>query len=95
MQPKATARLRRPSAAREFYLRINLGPVQFQAQGPIQMEVLLNGRSLGLRTYDKADWIERRWTIPTETPENVEVTLRAPRPFSGIEWPVMAHLEKF
>ena len=83
MQPKATARLRRPSAAREFYLRINLGPVQFQAQGPIQMEVLLNGRSLGLRTYDKADWIERRWTIPPETPENVEVTLRAPRPFQA------------
>jgi hypothetical protein len=81
MQPRATARLRRPAGAGEFFLRINLGPIQFQEQGPIQMEVLLDGRSLGLRTYDKADWLERRWPVPADTPENVEVTLRAPRPF--------------
>lgn len=81
MQPQATARLRRPRGAREFYLRINLGPVQFHDQGPIRMEVLLDGRSLGTQTYDKVAWLERRWPVPPDTPETVEVTLRAVKPY--------------
>lgn len=81
MQPMATVRLRCPRGAREFFLRINLGPVQFHDQGPIQMEVLLNGLSLGTRTYDKADWLERRWAVPPELVGPLQVTLRALKPY--------------
>lgn len=81
MQPRATARLRRPAGAREFFLRVNLGDAQFQEQGPIQMEVLLNGRSLGTRTYDKVEWREHRWPVPAGEAGSVEVALQALKPF--------------
>ena len=83
MHPEAKARLRRPAGAREFFLRINLGPVQFQDQGPIQMEVLLNGRSLGTRTYDKVEWLERRWPVPPGEAGTVEVALRTLKPYKA------------
>jgi len=83
MQPRATVRLRHPAGAREFFLRINLGPVQFRDQGPIELEILLNGRSLGTRIYDKVDWLERRWPVPPDISETVEVTLRALKPYKS------------
>jgi hypothetical protein len=79
--PEAKVRLRRPAGAREFFVRLNLGPVQQQEQGSVELEALVNGRTMGARTYKTVGWVEQRWEAPTDLPETVEVTLRVARPY--------------
>lgn len=80
--PAARVRLRRPAEARAFYVRVNVGPVQFREQGAVELEVLVNGQPLGLQRYDRAEWAERRWAVPADPAEgDAEVTIRAVRPY--------------
>ncbi len=81
MGPQATARLSRPADAREFVVRINFGPIQFKDQGRVELEVLLNGQSLGTREYKEQGWHVRSWSLPPSAPGPVEVTLRSLRPY--------------
>lgn len=78
----AVARLTRPARTREFFVRINLGPIQFRDQGRVELEVLINGVSLGTRIYDQVAWLERRWPVPADLPPVVEVTIRSVHPYA-------------
>jgi hypothetical protein len=81
MEGEARATLARPARASEFVLRINFGPVQFRDQGVVEMEVLLDGHSLGTRNYTEQGWHERRWPLPAGPAGAVEVTLRSLHPY--------------
>jgi len=81
MGPQAAARLSRPGNAREFAVRINLGPIQFKDQGRVEMEVLLNGQSIGVRDYRQEGWHEQRWALPAGGAGPVEVLLRSLHPY--------------
>ncbi|MGC4052261.1 MAG: hypothetical protein QM757_23250 [Paludibaculum sp.] len=81
IKPAATAHLTRLPAAKEFFVRINLGPVQFQDQGKVELELFLDGRSQGSRVYDQVAWLERRWPVPSDLPPTVEVTIRSVNPY--------------
>jgi len=79
--PQATAKLRHPRTSKEFFVRVNLGPLQAKEQGQLDMEVLLEGRPLGVRTYKQVGWFEQRWELPTDLPDTVNVTLRVQHPY--------------
>ncbi|MBN9658519.1 MAG: hypothetical protein J0H49_10100 [Acidobacteria bacterium] len=82
IKPTATAHLTHPAAAKEFFVRINLGPVQFKDQGRVELELFLDGRSQGTRVYDQVAWLERRWPVPSDLPATVEVTIRSVNPYN-------------
>ncbi|MBI5281114.1 MAG: hypothetical protein HY858_05475 [Candidatus Solibacter usitatus] len=78
---EAKVRLRRPEGAAQFAVRVNLGPVQKKEQGQVEVELLLDGKSLGTRVYSDVCWCEQVWTAPAGAAGDVEVTLRSLRPY--------------
>lgn len=81
MHPEASLRLHRPASAREFEVRINFGPIQFKDQGQIALEVLLDGRSLGVRYYRQEGWHAQRWPLPPGPAGPARITLRTLQPY--------------
>lgn len=81
MEPEAAVVLRRPAGATAFTVRLNFGPVQFRDQREIELEVRLDGQSLGTRKYTEAGWHEQRWTLPAGPEGETKVTLRSLRPY--------------
>lgn len=79
--PQASARLRRPDGAKWFVVRVNLNPQQLKDQGPVGLELLLEGKPIGVRKYDRIAWSERRWPLEPGPAGPVTVTLRAERPY--------------
>ncbi len=81
MKPEASIALRKPEGASRFVVRINFGPLQFQDVGHVDLEVLVNGQSLGVRSYTEQGWHEREWAVPAGPAGPVQVTLRAVKPY--------------
>jgi hypothetical protein len=80
--PRAFARLRRPAGAREFEVRLNVGPLQFADQGGVALELFLDGVSQGVQRWDREGWHARRWAIaPSRETSIAQVELRAVRPY--------------
>ncbi|MBI5086137.1 MAG: hypothetical protein HZB13_16255 [Acidobacteria bacterium] len=78
---EAKVRLRRPEGARQFTARVNLGPVQKREQGQVELEVLVDGKSLGTRVFSDVCWCDQVWALPAGTAGDVEVTLRSLKPY--------------
>ncbi|MBI4892248.1 MAG: hypothetical protein HY821_16595 [Acidobacteria bacterium] len=81
MKPQASLALQRPADARSFAVRINFGPVQFQDMGRVDLELLLDGQSLGIRSYTAQGWHEQQWALPAGPAGPVQVTLRVGKPY--------------
>lgn len=79
--PEAVINLHRPAWAGAFAVRVNASPVQLKEQGKIVLEVSIDGRSLGLRSFTQQAWSEQRWPVPDGGEGPAVVTLRAVRPF--------------
>lgn len=75
------ARLQRPQGAARFKVRVNASPVQLKDQGEIALEVLIDGRSMGVRKYRTPAWSDQEWPVEPGPAGGVSVTIRAPRPY--------------
>jgi hypothetical protein len=73
IQPRATARIRRPSAADQFELTVNIGPAFIQEIGTTEVRVLLNGHLLGQAAFTQPGWQTVRWDIAAGPAGSVEV----------------------
>ncbi len=78
---ESSVHLTRSAKARGFAVRVNVSPVQLREQGEVGLEVLIDGRSAGVRKYKAAAWTEQTWPLPPGGPGEVTVTLRAVKPF--------------
>jgi hypothetical protein len=81
-QPVAAIVLHRPPSANRFSLTVNLGEAQFKAQGGVEVELLIDGKSLGVREFRQPGWHEQSWPLPPAPPGNVRVELRTLRPLT-------------
>lgn len=85
-EPVSRTTLRYPAGAREFELQISLGPMQKHELGRVAVEALVDGQSLGKRSFSNEGYSSARWKLPGGLPEKVEVELRvdpAFRPSNG------------
>jgi hypothetical protein len=78
---EATARLHRPEGAKWFVVKINLNSQQLKDQGPVGLEVLLDGKPLGVRKYERLAWSDQRWPLEAGGAGPMTITLRAERPY--------------
>jgi hypothetical protein len=78
--PVARITLHRPAAAKAFSLTVNLGEPQFRAQGGVEVELLIDGRSLGVREYSRLGWHAQSWPLPPQPAGPATVELRTRRP---------------
>src|SRR5262249_23248720 len=62
-EPKAAARLYRPEGARFFELRVNLSPQMLRDIGHTEVQVILNGRPLGQKSFAAKAWQSARWDL--------------------------------
>ncbi len=75
--PVATARLTRPDNARKFQMNIDLYRTQFEANGPVTVNVSLNGDPLPPRTVSKIWWNTVEWDLPAAPAGPVRVEIRS------------------
>lgn len=73
----ATAVLGRPDGPSIFEATVNVGPEQIEALGAAELEVLLDGRSLGTARFHAPGWQTARWPVPAGLGESVTVEFRA------------------
>ena len=62
-EPKATATLYRPEGARQFELVVNLSPQMLRDAGHTDVEIVLDGRSIGKRRFSAQAWQSARWDL--------------------------------
>ena len=75
-QPWAAAELRWPADARQFELKVNIGPAQIRTAGRVQVELALNGEDQGKREFTAAGVQAVRWDLKHPGPENALVEFR-------------------
>lgn len=78
---EAVARLQRPEGASLFRVRVNASPIQLQDQGEIGIELIIDGKPLGVRKYTKPAWSDQDWPLEPGPAGPVTVTLKAERPY--------------
>ena len=76
IEPRATARLMRPEDAARFEIYVNVGPDYIRAVKRSQVEVLLNGRSVGSAEFTEHGWQRRSWPLTPAPAGQVEVEFR-------------------
>jgi hypothetical protein len=64
IEPRASASLYRPEEARAFALRVNAGPALLEKVGASQVELFLDGRPLGGRTFTRPGVQGTSWDLP-------------------------------
>jgi hypothetical protein len=79
--PSASARLYRPASARQFELNGNISPRYIETVKVSHVEVLLNGKSIGIREFTQAGWQTVRWQLGPEPAGPVEVKFNTSPPF--------------
>jgi len=78
---KATARLRRPAAAKGFEVTLNISPRQIADQGEVAVEAVVDGTALGVRRFSRNGWQKAEWTIPPGPERVTGIELRFPNPY--------------
>ncbi|HWQ53247.1 MAG TPA: hypothetical protein VN442_06150 [Bryobacteraceae bacterium] len=73
--PLATARLRRPAAARRFEVIVNVSQDQVRDAGGTGIRVVLDGQALPAREFTAAGWQTARWELPPGPAKQVAVSL--------------------
>ncbi|MDX2154532.1 MAG: hypothetical protein SFV54_27570 [Bryobacteraceae bacterium] len=81
IKPYAAARLSLPPGARSFELTVNLGTVQHQEMGPPEVEVKLDGISIGRHAFTKTGGETRRWGLPTDLSSSPKVEFFTTPPY--------------
>ncbi len=74
--PQATARLWRPADARQFVVRVNVGPELLTKAGPVTVAVSLAGQELPPRTFSDRGWQEAHWDLPPSPAAPATVAFR-------------------
>jgi hypothetical protein len=72
-EPWATARLYRPGAARQFELTVNLSPQMLRDIGGTEVQVTVNGQSLGKKRFAATAWQSARWDLDPAPAGEVDV----------------------
>ncbi|HWB85761.1 MAG TPA: hypothetical protein VG675_16580 [Bryobacteraceae bacterium] len=80
-EPLAKARIRRPSGARVFELRVNVGPDLLKKNGQATVTIRLDNQELPPHRFAKAGWQTVRWDVPPAPPGIVQMTLRVDPPY--------------
>jgi hypothetical protein len=76
IQPRATARLYRPSHARRFELAVNAGPGLIRDIGKTEVEVLIDGATAGKAVFDKPGMQTASFTLPAAEAGSVNIEFR-------------------
>ncbi len=76
IEPRATARLTRPEGAAVFEVQVNAGPQLIERVKASTLEVLLDGRSIGARAFDRPGLQTARWAVPAAPGAVVTVEFR-------------------
>jgi hypothetical protein len=76
IEPRATARLTRPEGASAFEVEVNVWPKLVERVKASMLEVLLDGRFVGSRTFDRPGVQTARWEIPKAPAGAVTVEFR-------------------
>ena len=63
IKPRATARLHRPTDAREFAVEVNIGPKYIADVKRTKLTVLLDGQRLGVVEFDSPGWATVRFPV--------------------------------
>jgi hypothetical protein len=74
--PAASAHLWRPEGARQFALRVNIGPELLEKVGPVTVAVTLGGVALEPRRFTAKGWQEDRWALAPQPAGEVTVAFR-------------------
>jgi hypothetical protein len=74
--PAAAAHLWRPEAARQFALRVNIGPELLEKAGPVAVAVTVGGVALEPRRFTAKGWQEVRWALAPQPAGQVTVAFR-------------------
>lgn len=76
IEPRATARLTRPADASTFEVKVNVGQLLLARVKASTLEALLDGRSIGSRTFERPGLQTAIWKIPNAPAGAVEVEFR-------------------
>jgi hypothetical protein len=79
--PVAALHLRRPAGATKLLVRVNLGPVQQQVMGGVELEVVADGRSLGKQRASGVAWHDLVYPLPDGSEGMARIELRVDPPF--------------
>jgi hypothetical protein len=74
--PAAAAHVWRPEGARQFALRVNIGPDLLEKVGPVTVAVALGDVALEPRRFTSKGWQEARWDIAPEPAGEVRIAFQ-------------------
>jgi hypothetical protein len=80
-KPVATARLYRPEGARQFAVKVLIGPQLIAGIGRGRLEVVLDGEPVGAAEYTEHGWRTYRFALQPASAGTVQVEFRATPPF--------------
>ncbi len=76
-KPEARATLRRPEGALQFEVSVNIGLIHIHDVSKVQLEVFLDGVSLGVQDFTEGGWQKRVWALKPAPAGIVNVVFRA------------------
>lgn len=76
ISPVATAWVRRPAGAREFEVTLNISPLYLQLIHASELEVLLDGATVGKAQIRQPGWQTLRWNVTPKPEDKTQVEFR-------------------
>ncbi len=73
IEPRASVLLHRPAGARRFAITVNAGPQLLERVGTSKVELLIDGQTMGTRSFDKPGHTDAEWPLPPAAEGDVRV----------------------